>query len=81
MACSGGDDQLMIQRKRVFVLSIIVTAGTMGAADIVAFIARLIGGLAVQTVLNDASGWLLALAPVGGTLVFAYHWFTSGLSD
>ncbi len=89
MPCAGGDDQVAMQHKRALKNTLIATAGTMGAAGIVTFLAPLFGGggslsgapqaiTAVQTVLNDASGWLLGLAPVGGALVAGYHWFMSG---
>ena len=87
MACSGGDDQVAMRHKRALKNTLIATAGTMGAAGIVTFLAPLFGGsvsgapqaiTAAQTVLKDASGWLTALAPVGGGLVAGYHWFMSG---
>ena len=86
MACSGGDDQVAMQHKRALRSTIFVTAETMGAAGIVTFLAPLLPighgapltGLVVHTVLKDASGWLLGLAPVGGALVAGYHWFMSG---
>ena len=89
MACSGGDYQVAVRHKRALKNTLIATAGTMGAAGIVTFLAPLFGGggsvsgapqaiTAVQTVITDASGWMLALAPVGGGLVAAYHWFMSG---
>ena len=32
----------------------------------------------LQSLISAASGWLLALVPIGGGLLSGYHWFMSG---
>ena len=83
-----GDYQVAMRHKRAMWSTIIDTAGTMAIAGAVRFLGPLYVGsrlsgapraiTAVQTVITDASGWMLALAPVGGGLVAAYHWFMLG---
>lgn len=86
---AAGDEQVAMTHKRALKQTLIATAGAMGAVGVVQFLAPVFGGsgsaanapqavAGVFTVLHDATGWLLALVPVGGALVSGYHWFMSG---
>ncbi len=89
---SGGDEQVSMQHKRALKTTIIATAGAMGMDAIIRFIAPIFGrggSLAgaptpvagISTVLQDMTTWLLAIVPLGGGMVGAYHWFMSGPGD
>lgn len=86
---AAGDEQVAMQHKRGLKQTLIAVAGSMGAVGAVNFLAPVFGSggavgnapqavTGVFTVLHDATGWLLALVPVGGALVAGYHWFMTG---
>lgn len=89
MLGAAGDEQVSRQHKQSLKTTLISTAGAMGAVGLVHFLAPIFGGggstasapqviSGVTTVLNDATGWLIGIVPIGGGLVAAYHWFMAG---
>lgn len=88
---AGGDEQVSQQHKRGLKTTLIATAGAMSAVALVKFLepafgyntAASIGNApsivsGVNTMINDATSWLLAIVPTGGGLIAGYHWFMSG---
>lgn len=90
MVGSGGDEQVAASHRRGLRATLFGTAGAFGAMGIINLISSAVGGggaaaastpgliTGIQTILQDATGWLLALVPIGGGLIAGYHWFMTG---